>query len=231
VADELQKLNETYHPDALWFVDDVFTVSHKWLAEFRDVLNERKFRIPFECITRADRMNEDVIAMLKECGCFRVWIGAESGSQKILDAMDRRVQAIQVQEMIRQCKAAGIETGTFIMLGYPGETRQDIQATIDHLKASNPDHFTITIAYPIKGTSLFDEVEALQTKAIDWKTQTDRERDFKRTFSRKYYDYAVKMVVNEVQLSKLNNGNGSVAKRLKHLVKAQGSKLMMQLTK
>lgn len=202
VADELQYIKDTYNPDSLWFVDDVFTVSHKWLREFAAELESRNLQIPYECISRADRMNEEVTDLLKKSGCFRVWIGAESGSQKIIDLMDRRVEVGQVREMIQLTQAKGMEAGTFIMLGYPGETEEDIEETINHLKVSNPDHFTITVAYPIKGTELFMEIEAKQTHNIDFATQTDRDRDFERTYNRKYYDYAVRRVVNEVNYNK-----------------------------
>ena len=150
-------------------------------------------------------MNEEVIKTLRETGCFRVWIGAESGSQKVIDLMDRRVDVNQVRDMISLSKKHGIESGTFIMLGYPGETEKDIEATIHHLKESDPDHFTITVAYPIKGTELYQEVEALQTVPLDWKNKTDRQIDFKRTYSRKYYDYAVRHVINEVHYFKSGN--------------------------
>jgi len=203
VVDELIHLKETYNPDALWFVDDVFTVSHKWLNAFNEEVNKRNAVIPFECITRADRLNPEVIAALKSSGCYRVWIGAESGSQKIIDAMDRRVDVNKVRDMIVEAQKQGIEAGTFIMLGYPGETEEDIEETIHHLKVSNPNQFTITIAYPIKGTGLYQEVEALQTETLDWADSTDRDIDFKRTYSRKYYEYAVKRVVNEVNYNKL----------------------------
>jgi radical SAM superfamily enzyme YgiQ (UPF0313 family) len=183
-------------------VDDVFTISHKWLAAFRDELKKRNVTVPYECITRADRMNEEIVSMLKETGCFRVWIGSESGSQKVIDLMDRRVDVQQVRSMIKLSKQYGIEAGTFIMLGYPGETEADIKETIHHLKESNPDHFTITVAYPIKGTELYEEVEAIQTTKLDWTSTTDRQVDFKRTYSRKYYDYAVSHVVNEVNYFK-----------------------------
>lgn len=202
VVEELLYLKNTYQPDTIWFVDDVFTVSHKWLTAFAEEVQRRDVVIPFECITRADRMSPEVIELLKAAGAFRVWIGAESGSQKIIDAMDRRVSVEQVREMIQQTRQAGIEAGTFIMLGYPGETVDDIKETIHHLKVSNPDHFTITIAYPIKGTGLYEEVEALQTTQLDWNKQTDRERNFKRTYPRRFYDYAVRWVVNEVNYNK-----------------------------
>ncbi|MBL0113427.1 MAG: hypothetical protein IPP42_22380 [Saprospiraceae bacterium] len=100
----MEFIQKHYNPDQLWFVDDVFTVSHKWLNDFQLELRARNIHIPFECITRADRLTLDVINVLKDAGCFRVWIGAESGSQKILDAMDRRVDISHVQEMIMQAK-------------------------------------------------------------------------------------------------------------------------------
>ncbi len=185
VVEELIQIKNDYNPDSLWFVDDVFTISHKWLTTFRDELKKQNIIIPYECITRADRLNEEIIQMLKETGCFRVWIGAESGSQKVIDLMDRRVDVNQVRDMIKLTKKHGIEAGTFIMLGYPGETEEDIEETIHHLKESNPDHFTITVAYPIKGTELYQEIEALQTAELDWSTSTDRQVDFKRTYSQK----------------------------------------------
>jgi radical SAM superfamily enzyme YgiQ (UPF0313 family) len=109
--------------------------------------------------------------------------------------------------MIWLSKKYDIQTGTFIMLGYPGETETDIEETILHLKKSNPDHFTITVAYPIKGTEFFQEIEANQTEVFKWENNSDRERDFKRTYPRKYYNFAVRRVVNEIKFhQKINNG-------------------------
>lgn len=230
VADELDMLKREYNPDSLWFVDDVFTISHKWLEEFRNELKNRNLRIPYECITRADRMNEEVLGMLKETGCFRVWIGAESGSQKIIDLMDRRVDVNRVRDMIRLSKKYNIESGTFIMLGYPGETEEDIEETIHHLKQSNPDHFTITVAYPIKGTELYQEVESSQTTHLDWAQSTDRMIDFKRTYSRKYYDYAVKRVISEINYFKSKKSN-SVFQTTKLKIKSLAAKAGMKYEK
>jgi radical SAM superfamily enzyme YgiQ (UPF0313 family) len=211
VVDELEIIQADYHPETLWFVDDVFTISHKWMDEFTNELKRRNIKINYECITRADRLNEDVISMLKKSGCFRVWIGAESGSQKIIDAMDRRVDVEQVREMIKLTRLYKIETGTFIMLGYPGETEKDIEETIKHLKESNPDYFTITIAYPINGTELYQEIEAKQNKLFNWETDTDRDRDFERNYSRSYYNFAVRHVVNEVNYYKTKKTEGRIS--------------------
>ena len=202
VVDEIVWLQKNYDFDLIWFVDDVFTVSHKWLKEFRDALQKRGVKVQFECITRADRLTEEMLKVLKEAGCFRVWIGAESGSQRVIDAMDRRVEVGQVREMIRSARKTGIEAGTFIMLGYPGETEDDIRETVQHLKESNPDLFTITVAYPIKGTGLYEEVEASSYAGLPWEQRTDRDLDFRRTYPRRYYDFAVRWTVNSVHLHK-----------------------------
>ena len=208
VAKELNDLKDKYNPDTIWFVDDVFTVSHKWIKSFHEEVIKQDAIIPFECITRAERLTDEVLQLLKEAGCYRIWIGAESGSQKIVDAMDRRVDINVVKSAIQKTNSLGMETGTFIMLGYPGEEEEDITKTVAYLKAANPTHFTITLAYPIKGTSLYNDVEKEITVKPDWNTSTDRDIDFKRTYNRNYYNHALRYVINEVNADRaLNKGN------------------------
>jgi radical SAM superfamily enzyme YgiQ (UPF0313 family) len=233
VVDEIVSLQSQYTFDNIWFVDDVFTISHKWLNEFSDEIEKRKVKFRYEIITRADRMNEEVIDLLVKSGCFRVWIGAESGSQNVIDAMDRRVDVIQVREMIRLARKKGLEAGTFIMLGYPGETQNDIKETIRHLNDSAPDHFTITLAYPIKGTPLYTETENKFIDPKDWEISTDRDIDFKRTYSRRYYDYALRWVHNEVAF-KRNWRKGALMKlpflKMKSIA-AQGGMFFQRMMK
>jgi anaerobic magnesium-protoporphyrin IX monomethyl ester cyclase len=225
VADEIEQVQSQYKFDTVWFVDDVFTISHKWLKEFADEIAQRKIKVKYEIITRADRMNLDVIQLLKQSGCFRVWIGAESGSQKVIDAMDRRVDVNQVREMIKLTKAGGMQAGTFIMLGYPGETDDDIKETLHHLQDSNPDYYTVTVAYPIKGTPLYEETENIFVTQLSWETSTDRMIDFKRTYHRKYYDYAIRWIYNNMMMEK-KNSSGNISK---HYLKAIASRAMMNL--
>jgi radical SAM superfamily enzyme YgiQ (UPF0313 family) len=224
VVAEMAMLQKQYNPDSIWFVDDVFTVSHKWIKSFAQETEKQKVKIPFECITRAERLNTEILQLLKKAGCFRIWIGAESGSQKIIDKMDRRVDINRVKEAIIEANTMGIETGTFIMLGYPDETLEDINKTINYLKDANPSHYTITIAYPIKGTALYTEIEKEIIFKPNWETTTDRQIDFKRTYSRKFYDYAVKRVVNEVEAYKSVN----IIKKTKHKAKSIGALFLMK---
>jgi radical SAM superfamily enzyme YgiQ (UPF0313 family) len=227
VAQEMKLLKVQYKPDAIWFVDDVFTVSHKWLIAFKEEVVAQDALIPFECITRAERLNDEILQLLKEIGCFRIWIGAESGSQKIIDLMDRRVEVNHVKQMIQKTNAIGIETGTFVMVGYPGEDQHDIKQTIDYLIAANPTHYTITIAYPIKGTSLYNEIESKITTTLDWETTTDREIEFVRTYPKNYYTYAVKWVVNEVEYARL--GKPISWKGIKMRLKSIAAQVLMKI--
>lgn len=210
VADELALLEQTYGVSSFWFVDDVFTVSHKWMKAFADEVVSRNLKIRYECITRADRMNTEVIEYLRKSGCFRVWIGAESGSQKVIDLMDRRVDTSKVREMIKQTKAHGMEAGTFIMLGYPGETDKDIHETAAHLKDSLPDYFTITTAYPIRGTELYTENTSIIEEPASWTDTTDRDIRIKRPYPDKYYYYAIRYINNTVLAERLRNRRKSI---------------------
>lgn len=228
VVDEIVWIKNNYDVDSIWFVDDVFTVSHKWLKEFKEALADQNVQMPYECITRADRMNEEVILDLKASGCFRVWIGAESGSQKVIDLMDRRVDVTKVRDMIQLSQAHGIQAGTFIMVGYPGETEADIYETVKHLKVSNPDIFTITVAYPIKGTPLYQEVENRFIEDLPWEKSTDRDIDFERTYSRKYYNHAVSMIINEVNAFKAQQRGDKISyHKLKLKALAQRGKMFL----
>ena len=231
VAAELLMLKNTYKPDSIWFVDDVFTVSHKWIKSFHEEVIKQNAIIPFECITRAERLNDEILQLLKEAGCYRIWIGAESGSQKIIDAMDRRVDVDVVKEAIQKTNAIGMETGTFIMVGYPGEDENDINETITYLKAANPSHFTITVAYPIKGTSLYNEIEDKITVQPNWETSTDREIDFTRTYSRKFYDYAVRKIVNEVNYSKEKQSDKNIKRMISYKLKSTLAGTLMKFSK
>lgn len=204
VVEEIEELIQNYNAEALWFVDDVFTVSHKWISELHEEFKKANLTISFECITRAERLNEEILQKLKEMGCFRIWIGAESGSQKIIDKMDRRVTIENVQSMIRLTQKIGIEAGTFIMVGYPEETHDDILLTMKHIEACNPSVLTLTKAYPIKGTDLYHEMEEKFINQLNWKTSSDRDICFELPYSDQYYTNAIRFLMNGWQAKRTN---------------------------
>jgi anaerobic magnesium-protoporphyrin IX monomethyl ester cyclase len=203
VVDEVEWLVNRYEPDMVWIADDVFTIHHGWLRGYAAEMRRRDLRIPFECISRADRLNSEVADLLTELGCFRVWIGSESGSQRILDAMERGVTVQQVQTAVSLCKSRGIEIGMFLMWGYEGEQLEDIEATINHVKISDPDIFFTTVAYPIKGTPYYQRVADSLVQLNVWQQSSDRELVPPGQRSRAFYDRVDRLLQKEVQLARL----------------------------
>jgi radical SAM superfamily enzyme YgiQ (UPF0313 family) len=190
VVNEVESIVHRYHPEMLWFADDVFTVHHRWLFDYAAEMRRRSLRIPFECITRADRLNEKVAETLNELGCFRVWIGSESGSQRILDAMRRDVTVKQVRDAVGMCKRNGIQTGMFLMWGYEGEELEDIEATVEHVSQCSPDVFFTTVSYPIRGTPYYDRVTSRLVNIGPWEQTTDRDFRVRGRHSRQFYRHA-----------------------------------------
>ena len=198
VADEVQLIAETYRPDRLWYADDVFAIHKTWTLDFAGELARRGLRLPFECISRAERIDDDVADALVELGCWRVWIGSESGSQRMLDAMQRRVDVDRVVEATALLRRRGIQVGMFIMLGYDGEQESDLRATIRHLKRAAPDIFLTTLSYPIKGTPYYDRVADRIVRPRSWADGSDRDLAIAGRPSRRYYDFARRWMVGEV---------------------------------
>jgi radical SAM superfamily enzyme YgiQ (UPF0313 family) len=207
-ANELLWIKERYNPDLIWYADDVFTIHYRWFFQYAEALKQRGVHIPFECISRADRLNQEVVKTLAEMGCYRLWNGSESGSQRVLDAMDRKVQVKDVQEKTHLLQRYGIETGMFIMLGYAGETLQDLEDTVEHLKRSNPDIFLTTVAYPIKGTGYYSEVESRILTDRSWTDRSDRDLTVAGRFSKRFYAHATRWMVNEVALHRARTKGG-----------------------
>lgn len=230
VVDEIELVRERYKPDMLWFADDVFTINHRWFHDFHAEMKKRGIRMPFECISRADRLNDEILGKMAELGAFRIWYGSESGSQRILDAMQRRVSVGQIRAVTALAQKHGIQAGLFVMLGYPGEEIADIDATIEHLAETRPDTYLTTIAYPIKGTTLYEEVRDRLIVSSDWEKITDRMVNFKGRHSNRFYWFATRHLVNEVALRRQVDGDRRLVPLLAHFTKSRLARLGMHLT-
>ncbi len=211
VADELAWLVERYRPDMAWMADDVFTIHHGWLFQYAAELKTRNLKLPFECISRADRLNPEVVRTLAEIGCFRVWIGSESGSQRILDAMERGVTVDEVQSAVSLCRLNGIQTGMFLMWGYEGEELDDVEATIQHVKKTDPDIFFTTVAYPIQGTGYSSQVADRIERTKPWSVGSDRDVRIRGRHSRRFYGLADQLLRSEVELERKRRSAGAGA--------------------
>jgi len=231
VADEVEQIVHHYRPDLLWYADDVFTINHRWLFAYAAELKRRGLRIPFECISRADRLTEPVVRTLAEMGCLRLWVGSESGSQRILDAMERRVKVEQVRTMTSVLKQHGIASGMFIMLGYDGEELPDLEATVEHLKQSDPDVFMTTVAYPIKGTPYYDRVAGRLVAPGRWSERTDRDLIVGGRRSARFYAFVSQWMTGEVAVHKQRqSARANYVRLVKGLFNAHVGRLGMKFT-
>ena len=206
VVDELQWMLERYTPELAWMADDVFTIHHGWLYEYAAEMKRRGLKVPFECISRANRIDPKIADTLAELGCFRIWIGSESGSQRILDAMERGVTVEGVRKAVDLCKSRGIETGMFLMWGYDGEELKDIEASIGHVKHTRPDVFLTTVVYPVKGTGYYDKVSDRIMSNTSWEKGSDRDLQVKGRPSRSFYQGVDRLLRSEVELARLLDG-------------------------
>jgi anaerobic magnesium-protoporphyrin IX monomethyl ester cyclase len=215
VVAEVAAIVERYAPEQLWYADDVFTISHPWLATYSAAMRERGLHLPFETITRADRLQTEAAASaLAGLGCYRIWIGAESGSQRILDAMRRDVTLAEVHRAVQLAHAHGMQVGMFLMWGYEGEELEDIAATVDLVRLSNPDTFLTTVSYPIKGTPYFDAVRERVHMAQDWSQGSDRDYQITGRRGRDYYRWADVWLRSEVEASRLSDSDPARAASL-----------------
>ncbi|MGD8440002.1 MAG: radical SAM protein [Holophagae bacterium] len=232
VADEVEHIVERYRPERLWYADDVFTLNRRWTVDYAAELKRRGVRVPFECISRADRLNAKVADALADMGCFRLWIGSESGSQRMLDAMRRLTTVADIQAKTAMLQARGIQVGMFMMLGYDGERPSDLAATVEHLKRSAPDIFLTTVAYPIRGTEFFDRVEDRLRCEREWNERTDRDLRIAGRRSRAYYGHATRWMVNEVNLALARRrGERGWLRRIRMYLAARRGRLGMWLTR
>jgi anaerobic magnesium-protoporphyrin IX monomethyl ester cyclase len=173
VAAELHKLKSQYNVDHIWFSDDIFALDRNWVATFADAVESFGTPLPFKIQSRADLMHESTVASLKRAGCTEVWMGVESGSQKIMDAMTKGLTVAAVHTARRHLRAAGIRACYFIQFGYPGEGWPEIAQTIDLIRATQPDDIGISVSYPLPGTVFHKRVlEQLGTKR-NWTDSDD----------------------------------------------------------
>lgn len=188
VVEEMKHLKSSLRPDHIWFADDIFGLKPGWVARFDEVVNREDARIPFKCLSRVDLLlHGETIRHLHHAGCETVWVGAESGSQKILDAMEKGTTVDDIYRASSMLRAHGIRVGFFLQYGYPGETRIDIERTLQMVRDCKPDEIGISVSYPLPGTKFYDRVkEELQEKQ-NWVDSGDLAMMFHGTYSPPFY--------------------------------------------
>ncbi len=188
VVEELLFLKANYAFDHIWFCDDIFGLKPGWVRAFADLVEEKQLKFSFKIQSRVDLLlQEDNVRHLARAGCSNIWMGAESGSQKILDAMDKGTTVPQIYEATRLLKKTGIKASFFIQFGYPGETREDIESTVQMINTLLPYEIGISVSYPLPGTVFFERVKAQLTEKTNWTDSDELALMFSNTFPPAFY--------------------------------------------
>jgi anaerobic magnesium-protoporphyrin IX monomethyl ester cyclase len=200
VAAEMAYLKRTFNPDHIWFADDIFGFRVDWVAQFAAATQAADAQIPFTIQTRADLITERMARALQDAGCSEAWIGAESGSQRVLDAMNKGTSVKEIVTARDRFKAAGIRVGFFIQLGYLDEQLEDIEATRELLKLAMPDEIGVSVAYPLPGTKFYDLVKAQLGSKTHWQESNDLEMMFRGTFTSDFYRAVRNLLHDQIEL-------------------------------
>jgi len=210
VAEEMRLIKDRYAPDQVRIVDDVLGINRNWVKAWHDHLLALDAIIPFECLSRVDLVDREMLIWLKEAGCVRISFGAESGSQKVLDAMNKGTTVEQIRKAADLCHELGIEVYFYIMLGYPGETWEDIQATIRLLRETRPDQFSSTIAYPLPGTPFYEQVRDHLVELPDWSHTAENRLLYRGRYRTQFYRWAQRLLHKEWLVARVKAGNLSL---------------------
>lgn len=212
VVAEMKWLQANVQPDHLWFMDDIMGIQDRWIEQFADELDTQGVHIPFKSLNRVDLLlRGQSIPALARAGAKIVWVGAESGSQKILDAMDKGTTVEQIYEATRQLHAHGVQVAFFLQFGYPGETREDIELTLKMVRDLMPDDIGISVSYPLPGTPFYDRVQHELGERVNWIDSQDLAMLYQGPFTTDFYRQLHTVVHKDYRSRK-------TARRLKQLL-------------
>jgi anaerobic magnesium-protoporphyrin IX monomethyl ester cyclase len=213
VAEELRRLKAEVRPDHIWFCDDIFGLTASWIEGFTSAVARNGARTPFMIQCRADLLRPPVVAALAAAGAQEVWLGVESGSQSILDAMDKDTTVAEVRDATRALKAAGIRACWFLQLGYPSERWEDILLTRDLTREERPDDIGVSVAYPLPGTKFHDTVRAQLGLRQHWHDTGELAMLFRGTYSTTFYRLLRDVLHDEVRTGKADDSRWSALAR------------------
>jgi len=226
VAAEMTHLKQTHAPDHVWFADDIFGFRVDWVMEFAHAVRASGGSIPFTIQTRADLMSERMAQALKEAGCREAWIGAESGSQRILDAMNKGTKVAEILTARERLRAVGIRVGFFIQLGYLGEELTDVVATRKLLDNARPDDVGVSVSYPLPGTKFYELVKEQLRGKTHWQESDDLDMMFKGTYTSEFYRAVRNLLHDQVTLEQLNVDQHSEYNSARRLLERRWNELL-----
>ena len=167
---EIKNVIERYKTREFYFFDDNFTLNRKYTSKLCEAMIDNKLDISWNCITRPDLIDNNLIKVMKKAGCCHVDIGIESGSPAILNRIDKKASLEQIRQASRILKANRMNWGAFLMIGFPDETERDIEMTMQFAKEISPISFEFSIFTPYPGTKLYALANELGliSEDFDW---------------------------------------------------------------
>jgi len=216
VAEEMKVLHDSFGAQHLWFADDVFALRHTWALEFAEAVERRAVKLPFKIQSRVNLMTSEVATALRRAGCSEVWMGVESGSQRILDAMEKGSHLDQVYAARENLLRQKIRACFFLQFGYPGEEWEDIESTIRLIRETRPDDIGISVSYPLPGTRFYERIRAELGEKRNWVDSDDLAVMFRSTYRSEFYRALRDALHAEVDEwhAQGGNGNGAGGQRL-----------------
>jgi anaerobic magnesium-protoporphyrin IX monomethyl ester cyclase len=215
VAAEMTYLKRTFRPDHIWMADDIFGFHVDWVAEFAECLHQADGSVPFTIQTRADLSSERMVDALARAGCMEVWIGAESGSQQVLDRMNKGTKVADLIAARDRFGRHGIRVGFFVQLGYLGERLEDIEATRALITRAAPDDIGVSVSYPLPGTKFYEQVKTQLGHKTHWEESDDLAMMFRGAYDSEFYrrvrDLLHEQVVLQQELAKGAQPGGETA--------------------
>ena len=187
VAGEMQILKREYHADHIWFADDIFALNRHWAQQLAAEVERLKCAVPFKVQARADLLTPETVRALRRAGCVEVWMGVESGSQKILNAMDKGLLVEDVIAARHNLKQEGIRACYFLQFGYPGELWPDIRKTVELVRATRPDDIGVSFSYPLPNTKFYELVHEQLGSKRNWSDSDDLCVMFRGTYTDRFY--------------------------------------------
>jgi anaerobic magnesium-protoporphyrin IX monomethyl ester cyclase len=188
VIHEIEYLLNRFQPDHFWMSDDIFGLKPNWISRFNELVREKDLKFKYKIQSRVDLLlEENTIEALAQSGAETVWVGAESGSQKILDAMDKGTTVEEIQAATARLKSKGIRVGYFLQFGYLGETKLDIDSTVRMMLENMPDEIGISVSYPLPGTTFYERVKSELKEKQNWTDSDDLAMMYHATYSPAFY--------------------------------------------
>ena len=223
VAAEMSRIKRHLAPDHIWFADDIFGFRVDWVRDFTEALAASGGGIPFTIQTRADLISEGMAGALRAAGCREAWLGAESGSQRVLDAMNKGIRVAEIHSARARLGAAGIRVGFFIQLGYLGEELPDILATRELIETARPDDVGVSVAYPLPGTKFHDLVSGQLAGKTHWQASGELAMMFQGTYTSPFYREVRDLLHEEIGVASRQDARRVLQRRWDRLLAREES--------